>query len=101
MNSTTQLIKNFKQENRIREFEERKQEIMEKIDLKILEVEIKSKKIIKNKPKARKKLAEILYCEAKNLFNPLLSSVLNQIIQECDEGLETKASKNVGGGNLV
>ncbi len=95
MNPINQFIKDLKKQNKEEEHRSQKEKIIEDINSMINKYEHLEHRIIKNKDEARRKIAQKLKEHDKYKFNPLISLVLSEIIQE-----STTEMKSVGGGSV-
>ena len=84
MNATAKLIEEFKQKNKEEEHRQMKQKILTEIDntIKLHQFNKNITFTKEQKKEAKIRLSEWLFCQAKHLFNPLLSAVIKEIINE-------------------
>ena len=90
MNLISKLIKDFKHYNLIEETHKLKQKIINEIEniIKLYQYQKGFLLSEEQKIEARILLAKAMLCKAKNLFNPLLSSVIIEIINEANQNDE-------------
>jgi len=83
MNSTNQYINQLKQQSKIIEYNNQKEEILQDINNIINRVEHESGTVIHNRPSAITKLAKRMQqTHPKYSFNPVICQILNEIIQD-------------------